>query len=188
MSLAGPASVIPLSASQYAARKTTSTKDRITLARLQDMNFAQLERLFRQLAPPDTLSVLNGRKKGHVLSVAGLQRTPANKLITLIGKSRFFPWRGISFSARSLIKGSGINRINLTITRQEWFAFQTGFRTSLIDGRPCVHMNYRLRGNPWFIRQLAGELRQIDAQLYLGAGLWQTGKGRIKLLYFAISE
>ncbi|MGB1581091.1 MAG: hypothetical protein ACPHER_06260 [Nevskiales bacterium] len=181
------ASVIPIGTSAHRARKTTSSKDKITLAKLQSMNFSQLDRLYRQLAPPDTLSELNGRRRGYVLSVAGLQHTPTAKLVSLLGKSRLIPWQGISFTARSLIKGSGINRIDLAITRQEWFAFRTGFRTSLIDARPCVHMNYQLRGNPWYIRQLIGELRKVDEDLYLGAALVRMGQGRLKLLFFAIT-
>ena len=183
MAAAEPAQVIPLSTRRPFARKSTSTKDRITLPRLQGMSYAQLDRLYSQLSPPDTLSSLNGRKRGYVLSIAGLHRTPLGRVIDVLGQTPFFPWRGISFSARSLI-----NRINLTITRQEWFAFQTGFKTSHVDGRPCVHMNYGLKGNPWLIRQLSGELREVEPGLYLGVALLKTSKGSVKLLYFAISH
>ena len=178
---------LPKAASRR-GRKTTSVKDRITLDKLKQMRFAELDRLYRQLSPPDTLNVLNGRKKGALLAIAGLHRTPAGLLINAFGKTPFFPWVGKSFSARSLIKGSGINRINLTLTRQEWFAFQSGFRSSIVDGRPCISLNYRLKSNHWLVRQLTDELREIEPGLYLGVTFLHTSKLKLKLLYFVIGK
>lgn len=187
MAAAQSAEVFSLAARRR-GRKTVSTKDRVTVDRLRQMSFAELEHLYRQLAPPSSLSALNGRKKGHLLALAGFHRTPAKRLINLFGRAPFFPWRGKNFTARSMIKGSGINRINLTIARQEWFAFQTAFRASLVDGRPCISLNYRLKGNPWFIRHLVDEMREVEPGLYLGPSIIKTGKSSLKLVYFAISE
>lgn len=188
MSAIDASNVTLFSTHRRPGRKKTSVKDRITLDKLKRMSFAELDRLYRQLTPPDTLDALNGRRKGSLLAVAGLHRTPLGKLVNLFSRTPFFPWTGNSFSARSLIKGSGINRINLTITNQEWFAFQTSFKSSLIDHRPCIHLNYELKGNPWFVRQLVNELREVETDLYLGAGMMKTRGGKIKILYFAIGE
>ncbi len=188
MSVIDPANVFAIPANRQRARKTTSRKDRLTLTKLQAKRFTELDRLYSQLTPPDTLNKLNGRRDGVLLAIAGVHRTPIGQLLNLLGKTPFFPWTGKNFSARSLIKGSGINRINLTIAKQEWFAFQTTFKPSLIDKRPCIQLNYNLQGNPWFVRQLVDELREVEPGLYLGTTLCKTSKGRIKLLYFAIGE
>lgn len=188
MTVIDSANVFAIPAGRQRARKTTSKKDRLTLEKLQKKRFDELDRLFSQLAAPNNLSTLNGRKQGVLLTIAGLHRTPVGSLLNLLGKSPFFPWSGKNFSARSLIKGSGINRINLTITKQEWFAFQTSFKPSLVDRRPCVQLNYNLQGNPWLVRQLVDELREVEPGLYLGATLYKTSRGKIKLLYFAIGE
>ncbi len=188
MTTAESSKVLPLSSMRRGARKTTSVKDRVTLDKLQHMSFSELERLYRQLTPPDTLSVLNGRKKGQLLAIAGIHRTPIGLLLNALGKTSLFPWAGKNFTARSLVKGSGINRINLTITRQEWFAFQTGIRSSLIDGRACVNLNYSLKGNHWLIRHITDEIREVEPGLYLGTSFIKVGKVCINLLYFTISE
>lgn len=180
--------VLPFTGSRRLAQKTVSTKDRINLAKLQKMDFAALNRLYTQLAPPDTLDVLNGEHRGKLLAIAGIHRTPLGHLIDLFGKTPLFPWTGTTFSARSLIKGSGINRINLSITRQEWFAFRTSFKSSLVDSRPCIHLSYALRENPLIMRGLVNEVRQVEPGLYLGPTFLPLGKRRLKLLYFAIEQ
>lgn len=188
MSAIDAAKVTPFTTYRRQGRKKTSTKDRITLDKLKNMRFAELDRLYRQLAPPDRLDVLNGRQRGTPLAIAGLHRTPLGSLVNLFARSPFFPWTGKNFSARSLIKGSGINRINLTIARQEWFAFQTSFKSSLVDNRPCIHLNYGLKGNPWLLKQLIDELREVEPGLFLGVALLKARNSRLKLLYFAIGE
>lgn len=188
MSAIDASKVTPFSGYRRPGRKKTSTKDRIDLKKLSNMSFAELDKLYRQLSPPDTLDTLNGRQDGIPLAIAGIHRTPLGNLVGLLARTPFFPWTGKSFSARSLIKGSGINRINLTIAKQEWFAFQTSFKSSLVDHRPCIHLNYDLRGNPWLVRQLVDELREVENGLFLGASLLKTRAGKIKLLYFAIGE
>ncbi|MDX1692609.1 MAG: hypothetical protein R3208_02515 [Ketobacteraceae bacterium] len=171
---------------------TTTTANAIldgnlTLEDLSDMSVSELDLLYRQGTLPASMKVLDGTPEGRMLAVRGIEKTPLSGPIGFFSKASAFPWDGKSFKAISDNRGTGINRINLAVFKQEWFPFNTVVEPSVIDGKDCIYLDYDLPENPWFIRKIRDELREVSAGLFLGPAMWKNGNGGATLvLWFAI--
>ena len=164
------------------------TDSAMTLDRLSDMSVTELDELYRQGSLPASFKALDGTPEGRMLAVRGVEKTPLASPIRLLAGANFFPWEGKSFSAISDTQGSGINRINLAVSRQDWFPFNTVVAPSVIDGKDCIYLDYDLPENPWFIRKIRDELREISPGLFLGPAMWKTRHGATLVLWFAIDN
>lgn len=161
--------------------------DHLTLNDLSEKSVAELDNLYRQGTMPTSFSVLDGTPKGRMLAIRGIDKTPLFGPISLFSKASVFPWDGKSFKSINDHQGTGINRINLTVLKQRWFPFNTRVEPSVIDGKDCIYLDYDLPENPWFIRKIRDELREISPGLFLGPAMWKDGKGGASLvLWFAI--
>lgn len=159
----------------------------LTLNDLSEMNVAELDNLYRQGIMPATFKALNGTPKGRMLAIRGVDKTPLFGPINFFSKASIFPWDGKSFKAINDNQGTGINRINLTVLKQNWFPFNTEVQPSVIDGKDCIYLDYDLPENPWFIRKIRDELREVSPGLFLGPAMWKTGNNSASLvLWFAI--
>jgi len=148
----------------------------LNLAGLRQMNFKQLEKLYREGKRPATISDLNSDAKGAMLAW----------LLRVFGASSIFPWEGKSFKSQSNDVGEGINRVNL-LRKMRWFPFKTRFDASFLDGKPGFILDYSGPGNPPFIRSIVDEVREVAPGLYMGpAALLVKGKPR-PVLFFAVS-
>ena len=159
----------------------------LTLNMLSEHSVAELNTLYSQATMPVNMSALDGRPKGRMLAIKGTDRIPFADLIRMISKASLFPWGGKSFQSANKKEGSGINRINLTLLQRNWFPFNTAIESSAIDGKPCIYLDYDLPGNPWFIRRIRDELREVSPGLFLGPAMWKEAEGGAALLlWFAI--
>ena len=66
------------------------------------------------------------------------------------------------------------------------FPFATHFGPSAIDGKPCLVLDYDQPENPWLIRQIHDELRQVGPGVFLGPAMWKARPTPKLVLYFAI--
>jgi hypothetical protein len=152
------------------------------------MDVRALESLYRQGTVP-VLEDLAGAPRGRMLTFAGpLGRPRPAELLRRFAVSRAFPWEGKSFSMRSGGMdpvGAGINRVKLA---GDLFAFDTFVGTSAIDGKPAIVLDYDKPTNPWPIRQIHDELRQVASGLYLGPAMWKAKSGPKLVLFFAIDK
>jgi hypothetical protein len=115
---------------------------------------------------------LDGRRRGR--AIAGLAR------------AGWFPWGGKSFSGTGA-SGRGVNRVHLGAgTRHALFPFHTSLRASVLDGAPCVALDYDLPDNPGFIRAIHDEVREVAPGLYLGPAMWKTKTSPAFVLWFAL--
>jgi hypothetical protein len=131
------------------------------------------------------LRALDGAPRGRMLTWVGpLGRGRAFRALRGFARSPLFPWRGKSFASRGDESGRGINRVLLLGNA---FPFETRFGTSVIDGRPCLILDYDQPENPWFIRQIHDELRQVGSGVYLGPAMWKAQPAPRLVLYFAIA-
>ncbi|HEY8040441.1 MAG TPA: hypothetical protein VIF15_11635 [Polyangiaceae bacterium] len=131
------------------------------------------------------LADLDGSPRGRMLTLVGpLGRPPAFDPLRRFARSRVFPWAGKSFSSSSDERGRGINRVRVL---GDLFAFETHVAPSAVDARPCLFLDYDLPDNPWFIRRIHDELRQISPGLFLGPAMWKTKRAPRLVLYFAIA-
>lgn len=169
------------------ATTTQFTDSVLSLDTLSEMSVEELGKLYQEATLPKSMKALDGTPIGRMLAVRGTDKTPLFGAIQLASKVSVFPWDGKSFKATNSKQGTGINRINLTLTQKQWFPFNTVIVPSVIDGKECIYLDYDLPENPWFIRKIRDELREVSSGLFLGPAMWKDKKGGAALiLWFAI--
>jgi hypothetical protein len=157
-----------------------------SLDELAALDAPTLWELYRGAEVPE-LAALVGDARGRMLAVRGAGRVWFG-LLRAFAAWRHFPWRGKSFSSRSLaVRGDGINRVFGDQAPRRWFRFETFIGPSRADGGQAFQLDYDNRDNPFFIRAIKDEVRQVAPGLFLGQAyvVW-FGKPRLAL-YFALS-
>jgi hypothetical protein len=130
------------------------------------------------------LRALNGAPEGRMLALVGpLGRPGPRQTLATLARAERFPWKGKSFQAGSANVGEGINRVVLLGDK---YRFETRVEPSAIDGEPCIFLDYDLPENPFFIRAIRDELRQVGPGLYLGPAMLGQADPRL-VLWFAIA-
>lgn len=156
----------------------------LTLEELARRSVGELTRIYREAAAPGSLTALAGPLRGRMLTLAGpLGRGRARGLVAGLSRATFFPWRGKTFEAFDDDAGQGINRVHVLGER---YRFELGFGESALDGRPCVVLDYDVPDNPWPIRRLRDELRELSPGLFLGPALIETRTQPKLALFFAV--
>jgi hypothetical protein len=106
----------------------------------------------------------------------------------LLARTRLFPWRGKSFRADGpdATRGTGINRVFTDGIR--WFEFATFVAPSRAGDFGALQLDYDNPGNPFFIRAIKDEVREVKPGLFLGQAYFKTKKREILLLYFGLEK
>ncbi len=156
-----------------------------TLDELAGLSVEELTRLYRSGTVPESLHVLDGTPTCRMLAPRGPigTGTPYSYVRAFAAHDRF-PWRGKSFTAQSDAAGRGINRVSLGVNF-DLFGFETRIEPSAIDGNPCILLDYDLRANPWVIRKIRDELREVSEGLFFGPAM-VDGADPTLVLYFAV--
>jgi hypothetical protein len=157
----------------------------VDLDLLSRMSSQELDALYRRARLPRSLDLLNGTPRGRMLAlVSPLDQGLTFGAIRAFADSGIFPWHGKSFDAgQGASYGSGINR---TILLGDLFRFDTRVEPSAVDGEPCIVLDYDKPENPWFIRRIHDELREVAEGLYLGPAMWKGAREKKLVLHFAI--
>lgn len=156
----------------------------LTLDALARSSVGELTRIYREAEAPSSLSALAGPLRGRMLTLAGpLGRGTKRRAVAGLARAWFFPWRGKTFEAFDERAGQGINRVHLLGER---YRFELGFGESALDGRRCVVLDYDVADNPWPIRQIRDELRELSPGLFLGPALVTTRTEPKLVLFFAV--
>jgi hypothetical protein len=156
----------------------------IELRDLVDMSLLDLTDLYRAGTVPESLRELDDAVSGRLLALRGLDWRGAHGLFAAVAGSRFFPWAGKRFLHLDRNAGTGINRMRLAGERL-WYPFRTSVEPSVIDGAPCIVLDYARPENPPVIRSLRDELREVSPGLFMGPALLRLlGKPRL-VLFFA---
>lgn len=157
-----------------------------TLDDLSSMSFESLEALYRAGSVPADLAVLDNKPKGRMISVRGVDKTPFSGLVRLLSKLPVFPWDGKTLTADDAKTGQGINRIQFGVS-MDWFPFATRVQPSVIDGNDTIALDYEQPGNPWFVRKIHDELREVSPGMFLGPAMWKRGESQpANVLWFAL--
>jgi hypothetical protein len=119
-----------------------------------------------------------------MLSVRSLDHGVIGSALRRFSGAMSFPWGGKSFHG-SGDAGTGINRVHL-LGRHQLFPFATFFRPSVLDGKPCIALDYDQPDNPAWIRSIHDEIREIEPGLFLGPAMWKTARGPSFVLWFAL--
>lgn len=181
-----------MTAATRSDRAAPTTERILSLDRLAALSGDALRGLYARGAVPDDLTVLDGTPKGRMLAVRGAEHGPLADLLRRAAAARAFPWDGKSFFAGSPDEGRGINRVRLRgplgrTARFEWFPFATRVEPSVLDGQPCIYLDYEQPENPWFIARIRDEIREVAPGLFLGPAMWKLRRGgAAHVLWFAV--
>jgi hypothetical protein len=130
-----------------------------------------------------TLARIHGDLRGRMLAWQGLSGVAADA-IRAVGSWDRFPWRGKSFSPRSNDAGDGINRV--VSDRWKLFEFTTFVGPSRAGAFDAVQLDYDHPSNPFFIRAIKDEIRELAPGLYLGQAYLHLGERDRLVLYFGL--
>lgn len=169
--------------------KVPSTRGRpeaggLDLDALARLDARALGDLYAKAGRPTSVDGLAGRPRGRMLAVRTLDGRRRGRTIRGLAAARWFPWGGKSFTGNG-VAGRGSNRVHFG-GRHELFPFHTSIRPSVIDGQPCVMLDYDLPDNPGFIRAIHDEVREVEPGLYLGPAMWKAQDGPVLVLWFAL--
>lgn len=161
---------------------------RRSLGALALLDSEALEELFAA-ADAFPLESLQGHPRGRVLAVPGWDRGLAAGLLRRLHASSLWPWEGKSFASRpGAAEGRGINRALLP-THRGVFPFRTYSTASVVDGKPCLAIDYDVKQNPRAARPIYDEVRKLDEGLYLGRGMRRRpGREPRLVLWFALDS
>jgi hypothetical protein len=142
--------------------------------------------LYRGASTPSIRSV-QGDLRGRMLAAQGA-RGLIFRLLRAFAAWRRFPWRGKSFTALSDSRGEGINRVFGDVKPSRWFRFETSIARSRAGDFDAFQLDYDNPGNPFFVRAIKDELREVSPGLYLGQAyvMW-FGKPRLAI-YFGLTS
>jgi len=151
---------------------------------LLDIAPRALVRLY-EAAPAPRIRDVSGDLEGRMLAVT-LLPSWVTALPARWARTGSFPWRGKSFVVLSEDAGEGRNRV--VSDRVKLFRFTTRIAPSRHDGQPALELDYDHRGNPWIIRQIEDEIRELKPGLYLGQAYFRTRSGPRFVLWFGLQS
>lgn len=161
---------------------------RLSLDELAARSGEELERLYRGGRAPASLRAADGKLRGRMLAVRGVEKSPVGGALRRWAGSEAFLWGGKTFSADGDRSGSGINRVRVpgVLGRQNLFPFSTRFDASAIDGKTTIVLDYDRAENPPYIRKIHDEIREVAPGLFLGPAMWKAKHGPALVLWFAL--
>jgi hypothetical protein len=149
-----------------------------------DMTHEELAALYAH-APAPRVETLLGDMRGRMLAVPALPDS-VTRGPRAWARTASFPWRGKSFWPVAEGRGEGKNRV--VSDRLKIYRFTTKVAPSRDDGQPAVELDYDHPDNPFFIRAIEDEIREIRAGLYLGQA-WLRVRGKKHfVLWFALED
>lgn len=154
-----------------------------TLDDLLALDHAALTPLYANARVP-RLQDVRGDLRGRMLAIPALAE-PFAALPRRLASSSRFPWRGKSFTPTDALTGEGINRV--VLDRVKLFRFTTFIGRSRAGDFDAVQLDYDHAGNPFFIRAIKDEIRELSPGLWLGQA-WVKALGRTTLgLWFGLT-
>lgn len=155
-----------------------------TLDDLLQFDADTLGELYRGARVPRIPDV-HGALRGRMLAVVGLPPALAAP-IRAFASSGAFPWRGKSFSPLGADRGEGINRV--FSDRFSIYKFRTFVGRSRAGAFDAIQLDYDLPSNPFFIRAIKDEIRELRPGLWLGQAWLVTRSSQRLVLYFGLTS
>jgi hypothetical protein len=143
-----------------------------------------LGELYRAARVP-RIGDVHGALRGRMLAVLGLPAALVGPIRAFAGSS-VFPWRGKSFSPLGTEQGEGINRV--VSDRFSIYKFHTFVGRSRAGAFDAIQLDYDLPSNPFFIRAIKDEIRELRPGLWLGQAWLKTSASERLVLYFGLTS
>ena len=173
------------STSTVSSAVTSPSPGRVTrLDALLGRSVEELEALYAEAEVPH-LDAVRGDLRGRMLTTTVLSGRVADFALRW-ASSRFFPWRGKSFTPKDASAGGGINRV--VLDRFRLYRFETSIGRSKGGEFDALHLDYDLEDNPALIRAIADEIRELAPGLWLGQAYLRIGRQPVLMLYFGLTS
>ena len=155
----------------------------LTVDHLFAKRYTELDAIYRA-APPPT-SVARGKLTGRMLAMRGADRGVLGRWLRALALSPKFVWQGKTF-----VDDGGYNRVFVdgVLGRQHVFPFASRIGPSMFDGKPTIVIDYDRDANPWWMRRIHDEIREVAPGLYLGLDLWKRSNDSIGLVWFCLQQ
>ena len=131
------------------------------------------------------LADVRGDLRGRMLATTVLGGRSA-RAIRALASSDAFPWRGKTFTPGESDRGAGINRV----VRDRWhlYRFETFIGRSRAGDFDALQLDYDNEDNPFFIRPIKDEMRELSPDLWLGQAYVQLPRAAHLVLYFGLAR
>ena len=157
-----------------------------TLDDLAALGAAECLELYRSGTTP-RVADLDGDLVGRMLVAPWAWAFVAGPLRSW-ARSKGFPWRGKSFRSLSDERGEGINRVFGDRSPRRWFRFETFVAPSRAGAFDALQLDYDNPGNPFFIRPIKDEVREVAPGLWLGQAWLALGRKPRLAVYFGLQK
>ena len=176
------AAAIPSSTRAANGRASTSVPTSLDAPLALDVD--TLAALYAGARVPN-LADVRGDLRGRMLATTVLGGRAASA-VRAFASSSAFPWRGKSFMPKDALRGDGINRV----VRDRWhlYRFETFIARSRAGDFDALQLDYDNRDNPFFIRPIKDEIRELSPGLWLGQAYLQLPRAAHLVLYFALAR
>jgi hypothetical protein len=165
--------------------RSTASPAVVALDRLLDLPVSELEPMYQNAKVPRLLDV-GGDLRGRMLAWPVLDGQPGISAgLRAFAGIKSFPWRGKSFTPDDQ-RGEGINRV--FSDRLRLFRFETFIGKSRAGDFDALQLDYDLPENPFFIRMIKDEIREVEPGLWLGQAWLRTKKSETLVLYFGLAR
>jgi hypothetical protein len=156
-----------------------------TLDGLLALRPSELEPMYVNAKVP-RLDEVGGDLRGRMLAWPVLtQGSALANFFRAFASAKSFPWKGKSFTPDEH-RGEGINRV--FTDRFRLFRFETFIGKSRAGDFDALQLNYDLPENPFFIRMIKDEIREIEPGVWLGQAWLKTKKSETLVLYFGLAN
>jgi hypothetical protein len=155
-----------------------------TLDDLLALDAPALEILYRSARVPK-IGDVHGDLRGRMLASALELPDTVAGVVRAFASSSAFPWRGKSFTPHSAERGEGINRV--ISDRWKLYRFETFIGPSRAGSFDALQLDYDLASNPFFIRAIKDEIRELRPGLWLGQAWLNLAQPKL-VLYFGLTS
>ncbi len=158
-----------------------------TLDDLAYLEAPALADLYRRAGVPEPADLI-GDLRGRMLAVPGSESVPfLFDALRRFSALPVFPWRGKSFlPGEGADRAEGVNRV--ISDRFRIYPFAACIRPSRAGAFDAVELDYDRPENPFFIRAIRDEVREVGPGLWLGQAYVRVlGRDRL-VLYFGLAR
>jgi len=167
------------------ARAVTAAGGPRTLDDLAAMGPDQLLALYRVAKTP-RIKDLDGKLTGRMLVVPAIHEKHVAALLRDFAAGGPMPWQGKTFTSGTAGRGEGINRV--FGNRATWYRFDTFVGKSRAGDFDAVQLDYDRPSNPFFVRPIKDEVREVGPGLWLGIAYLHTKEKDRLGLYFGLAR
>lgn len=121
--------------------------------------------------------------EGKLFATMAVEKMPEaiNKQFIQLLDSALNPWKGKVFK----LDNTGAN---LWSFRKEFGQYNVLQQNSLVDDKPCLWLDYDVKSNPIFLRNIRGEVRVLDENQFLARMNWLFNNQFYCVTYFSLSN